>query len=50
MMMGAGSASNSTVAAFLVVRAPIAFIGWGWESDDKKWPTSNIFNLQVGEA
>ena len=48
MMMAAGDASNSSVAAFLIVRPPIGFIGWGWESDDGKWPKSNIFNLQVG--
>ena len=49
MMMAAGDASNSSVAAFLIVRPPIGFIGWGWESDDRKWPQSNIFNLQAGE-
>ena len=80
MMMAAGDDSNSTVAAFLIVRPPIAFLGWGWEcvllvellvlvlllvvlvlallllllillfrSDDKKWPKSNIFNLQAGK-
>ena len=49
MMMAAGNADNSTIAAFLIVRPPIGFIGWGWESDDRKWPQNNIFNLQPGE-
>jgi len=47
MMMSAGDADNQTVAAFLITRPPIAFIGWGWESDDKKW--NDIFLLQAGE-
>lgn len=47
MMMDAGHASNQSVAAFLIVRPPIAFLGWGWESDDKKnW--DDIFLLQPG--
>ena len=28
MMMGAGAADNETIAAFLIARPPIAFIGW----------------------
>ncbi len=48
MMMSAGAADNATVAAFLITRPPIGFIGWGWESDDRKWPQSNIFLLQPG--
>ena len=48
MMMSAGDADNQTVAAFLITRPPIGFLGWGWESDDRKWPTSNIFLLQAG--
>lgn len=46
MMMGAGDASNQTVAAFLITRPPIGFVGWGWESDDSKW--NDIFLLQPG--
>ena len=32
MMMAAGDAGNQSIAAFLIVRPPIGFIGWGWES------------------
>ena len=52
MMMPASSEEirhlNATIAAFLITRPPIGFIGWGWESDDRKWPQSGIFNLQAG--
>jgi hypothetical protein len=37
---------NETLAAFLVVRPPIAFIGWGWESDDRQW--DDRFLMQPG--
>jgi hypothetical protein len=35
------------VAAFLVARPPHAYLGWGWESDDRNW--NDLFYLQVGE-
>ena len=35
------------MAAFLVARPPIAFIGNGWESDDALW--NDIYLLQPGE-
>ena len=35
------------VAAFLIARPPHAYLGWGWESDDKDW--NDLFYLQVGE-
>ena len=38
---------NQTVAAFLITRPPYAYLGWGWESDDRNW--NDIFYLQVGE-
>jgi hypothetical protein len=34
------------VAAFLVARPPYAYLGWGWESDDRNW--NDLFFLQVG--
>lgn len=37
---------NATVAAFLIVRPPHAYLGWSWESDDSKWDP--IFLLQAG--
>ena len=46
MMMAAGAADNQTIAAFLIARPPIGFIGYGWESDDKNW--RDIFLLQAG--
>ena len=46
MMMSAGDAGNQTVAAFLIARPPIAFLGYGWESDDKNW--NDVFLLQAG--
>lgn len=39
--------ANQTVAAFLVVRPPHGYIGWGWESGDERW--NDIFYLQAGE-
>ena len=45
MMMPASSGEirhlNATIAAFLITRPPIGFIGWGWESDDRMWPKDN---------
>ncbi len=35
------------VAAFLIARPPHAYLGWGWESDDRDW--NDLFYLQVGE-
>ena len=62
MMMDAGgkvdthglTVDNQTLAAFLVVRPPIAYLGWGWESDDGKWLRDTVtgyepFFLQPGE-
>mmetsp|Transcript_31425 Transcript_31425/g.82421 ORF Transcript_31425/g.82421 Transcript_31425/m.82421 type:complete len:456 (-) Transcript_31425:265-1632(-) len=47
LMMGHNpKAANQSVAAFLIIRPPIAFLGWGWESDDRMW--DDIFYLQVG--
>jgi hypothetical protein len=43
---GTKQTNNQSVAAFLIVRPPIAFFGWGWESDDRMW--HDIFLLQVG--
>ena len=36
-----------SLAGFLVTRPPIAFIGYGWESDQRKWDP--IFLTDVGE-
>ena len=48
MQMDSSAANqNQTVAAFLISRPPYAYLGWGWESDDKQW--NDIFYLQVGE-
>lgn len=38
---------NQSIAAFLVVRPPIAFIGHGWESDQRSWRSEYLW--QVGE-
>jgi len=46
-MDNAPSNAQQTVAGFLIVRPPYAYLGWGWESDDKNW--NDIFYLQVGE-
>jgi hypothetical protein len=45
-MDNAAANSNQTVAAFLITRPPHAYLGWGWESDDRNW--NDIFYLQVG--
>ena len=42
---GSGACAQS-VAAFLIVRPPIAYFGYGWESDDRDW--HSIFLLQPG--
>ena len=39
--------ANQTIAAFLITRPPYAYIGWGWESDDRQW--NDLFYLQAGE-
>lgn len=41
------SAAAQSVAAFLVVRSPHAYLGYGWESDDRQWDP--LFLLQAGE-
>ncbi len=38
--------ANQTVAAFLIARPPYAYLGFGWESDDRNW--NDLFYLQVG--
>lgn len=45
MDASAGNA-NQSVAAFLITRPPYAYLGYGWESDDKQW--SDLFYLQAG--
>ena len=30
VVMDAGAADNQTVAAFLIARPPIGYLGWGW--------------------
>jgi hypothetical protein len=39
-------AANQSVAAFLIVRPPIGYLGWGWYSNDNDWDP--IFLLQAG--
>jgi hypothetical protein len=38
---------NASLASFLVTRPPIAFLGYGWESDQRKWRSE--FLWAVGE-
>jgi hypothetical protein len=38
---------NQSIASFLITRPPIAFIGFGWESDMRDWRSE--FLWQVGE-
>ena len=47
MAMGIGDGLNQSVAAFLITRPPIAFLGYGWESDDRNW--HDVFLLQPGK-
>lgn len=42
-----GSAFNQSLAAFLVTRPPIGFLGFGWESDMRAWRPE--FLWAVGE-
>ena len=37
---------RQAVAAFLIMRPPVGFVGWGWENDDSKW--DDVFLLQPG--
>ena len=43
---GHSNVTNQSVAAFLIIRPPVAFFGFGYESDDRHW--HNIFLLQPG--
>lgn len=38
---------NESLAAFLITRGPVAFIGQGWESGDAAW--APVFDVDVGE-
>jgi Hypothetical glycosyl hydrolase family 15 len=38
---------NQSIASFLIVRPPIGYLGYGWESDMKNWKSE--FLWQVGE-
>lgn len=38
---------NASIASFLITRPPIAFVGFGWESDMRDWDPA--FLWQVGE-
>ena len=44
---GSSVVLNQTVAAFLIVRPPVAFIGFPWPAQDAQW--SDQFLLQAGE-
>lgn len=41
------SNKNQTLSSFLIIRPPFAWLGWGWESDERNW--DDIFLLEVGE-
>jgi hypothetical protein len=47
MAFSPGAAANQSVAAFLVVRPPTAYLGFGWYSDDSSW--DRLFLLDAGE-
>jgi len=38
---------NQSIASFLIVRGPVAYLGWGWESGNDNWVPEFLFN--VGE-
>jgi hypothetical protein len=40
------AAANQSVAAFLIVRPPNGYLGWGWYSNDGNW--DDVFLLQAG--
>jgi hypothetical protein len=42
----AGSSANQSLAAFLIVRPPNGYLGWGWYSNDANW--DQLFLLQPG--
>ena len=46
-MNNGASDANQTVAAFLITRPPYAYLGFGWESDDRQW--NDLFWLQAGQ-
>ena len=41
------ASKNQSLAAFLVVRPPVGYIGFGWYSNDQNWDP--LFLLQAGE-
>ena len=47
MMTFDPKAANQSIAAFLVVRPPTGYLGFGWYSDDRDWDP--IFLLDAGE-
>lgn len=38
---------NQSIAAFLIIRGPVAFLGYSWESGNDQWHQSFLYN--VGE-
>jgi len=46
MKMNVNNAAQ-IIAAFLIVRPPYGWLGYGWESDNRDWHP--LFNLDVGE-
>lgn len=49
MLTCADVCSNTlTAGGASILLSPIAFIGWGWESDDKKWYADENRTLPTG--
>lgn len=36
---------NQSIASFLVTRPPIAFLGYGWESDQRNWHPAFLYDV-----
>ena len=36
---------NQSIASFLIVRPPIAFLGNGWESDQRSWRSEFLWDV-----
>ena len=38
---------NASIASFLITRPPIAFLGYGWESDQRDWNAAFLYQVGV---
>jgi hypothetical protein len=49
-MQFSATSANQSIAAFLITRSPISFLGYGWESDQRDWSTSFLYDAGTPKA